>query len=120
MLRVGSHSVCKHCFNTLLLIRYQQQRGAKWTSTAVRQSFLDFFCHNDHKYVPSSSVIPKKNEGTYFTNAGMNQVRRNYFVFDSNSDNACLTRACRRDIHKETIQITSIFISKYAFCVPCT
>ncbi|KAK6194546.1 hypothetical protein SNE40_000163 [Patella caerulea] len=47
-----------------------------WRSQIVRQSFIDYFKNQQkHQFVPSSSVIPKKGEGTYFTNAGMNQFR---------------------------------------------
>jgi len=31
--------------------------------------------------VPSSTVLAKKHEGTYFINAGMNQVRSTYLWF---------------------------------------
>jgi alanyl-tRNA synthetase len=49
--------------------------GRHSTSKKVRQIFIDFFKEkHDHVFIPSSSVIPKKGEGTYFVNAGMNQV----------------------------------------------
>ena len=47
---------------------------ARWTSQHVRKAFLEYFKKCDHKFVPSSSIIPKKGQGTYFVNAGMNQV----------------------------------------------
>lgn len=48
-----------------------------WPSQKVRQTFLEFFCGatNKHKHIRSSSVLPRKNSGTYFTNAGMNQFK---------------------------------------------
>ncbi|XP_074657733.1 alanine--tRNA ligase, cytoplasmic-like [Tubulanus polymorphus] len=47
-----------------------------WTSDSVRQTFLDYFRgQHDHQYVHSSSVLPKKGEGSYFINAGMNQFK---------------------------------------------
>ncbi|KAK3769901.1 hypothetical protein RRG08_048113 [Elysia crispata] len=52
-----------------------QRSSAAWTSRQVRSTFIDFFSSQGHKFVPSSSVIPKKGEGTYFTNAGMNQFK---------------------------------------------
>ncbi|KAL5003916.1 hypothetical protein ScPMuIL_017372 [Solemya velum] len=53
-----------------------QSSKLEWTSKEIRQAFLDYFCQSrGHIYVPSSSVIPKKGEGTYFTNAGMNQFK---------------------------------------------
>ncbi len=48
----------------------------EWPSSKVRQTFIDYFCKlNKHKYIASSSVLPKKGSGTYFTNAGMNQFK---------------------------------------------
>ncbi|KAL4220726.1 hypothetical protein ACF0H5_021121 [Mactra antiquata] len=57
--------------------RYRHSEGStKWTSNNVRKAFLDFFCQkNNHQFVKSSSVIPGRNQGTYFTNAGMNQFK---------------------------------------------
>ncbi|XP_064638396.1 alanine--tRNA ligase, cytoplasmic-like isoform X2 [Lineus longissimus] len=50
--------------------------GRHLTSKKIRQMFIDFFKDEyDHVFVPSSSVIPKKGEGTYFVNAGMNQFK---------------------------------------------
>ncbi|XP_041356448.1 alanine--tRNA ligase, cytoplasmic-like isoform X2 [Gigantopelta aegis] len=47
-----------------------------WRSRDVRKSFVDYFNKdNGHLIVPSSSVIPTKGQGTYFTNAGMNQFK---------------------------------------------
>lgn len=42
------------------------------TSTAIRQSFLDFFRSKQHTIVPSSSLMPDS-PNLLFTNAGMNQ-----------------------------------------------
>jgi alanyl-tRNA synthetase len=48
----------------------------KWPTKEIRKSFLDHFCtKNKHKFIYSSSVIPRKGSGTYFTNAGMNQFK---------------------------------------------
>lgn len=48
----------------------------EWSSEKVRTTFLDYFCkENNHKFIRSSSVLPKKGSGTYFTNAGMNQFK---------------------------------------------
>jgi hypothetical protein len=62
----------------------------KWPTSKVRQTFIDYFCiENQHKFVESSSVIPPKGSGTYFTNAGMNQFKsiilgecKSYELFD--------------------------------------
>ena len=42
------------------------------TSTAIRQSFLDFFKSKGHTLVPSASLMPGS-PNLLFTNAGMNQ-----------------------------------------------
>jgi alanyl-tRNA synthetase/REP element-mobilizing transposase RayT len=42
------------------------------TSSAIRQSFLDFFKSKQHTIVPSSSLLPDS-PNLLFTNAGMNQ-----------------------------------------------
>lgn len=42
------------------------------TSSAIRQSFLDFFQEKQHTIVPSSSLLPDS-PNLLFTNAGMNQ-----------------------------------------------
>jgi alanyl-tRNA synthetase len=54
----------------------RRQIELKWTTDQVRQAYLDFFCkQNGHKFVRSSTVLPKKGSGTYFANAGMNQFK---------------------------------------------
>ncbi|CAL1527850.1 unnamed protein product [Lymnaea stagnalis] len=50
-------------------------RCMSWSSTDVRTTFINFFLARRHEFVSSSSVTPKKGEGTYFTNAGMNQFK---------------------------------------------
>ncbi|WAR28145.1 SYA-like protein [Mya arenaria] len=74
------HSICQTCLKkitSITLRRYSvKTNNTKWKSKNVRQAFLDFFCQkHDHQFVKSSSVIPGKGEGTYFTNAGMNQFK---------------------------------------------
>jgi len=44
-------------------------------SSAIRQSFLDFFASKDHKIVRSAPVIPAEDPTLLFTNAGMNQFK---------------------------------------------
>lgn len=47
-----------------------------WPTDKIRQTFIDYFCSsNKHKFIRSSSVLPQKGSGTYFTNAGMNQFK---------------------------------------------
>ncbi len=58
------------------VIPYTTLIADKWPTSKVRQTFVDYFCiENQHKFIESSSVIPPKGSGTYFTNAGMNQFK---------------------------------------------
>lgn len=49
--------------------------AAKWPAAHVRQTFLDYFTEREHKFVPSSSVVPHDDPTLLFTNAGMNQYK---------------------------------------------
>lgn len=75
----GNHKVCRNCLRRLRTLNKSFQREGSshsWRSASVRSTFLDFFCgKHEHLFVPSSSIIAKKGEGSYFTNAGMNQFK---------------------------------------------
>src|SRR6202790_2705946 len=47
----------------------------RWTTSKIRQSFLDFFAARGHTIVPSASLIPKGDPTLLFTNAGMVQFK---------------------------------------------
>lgn len=58
------------------LIRFLRFYSYRSTNE-IRSDFIKHFCaKNRHKFLPSSSVIPRKGSGTYFTNAGMNQFKQ--------------------------------------------
>ena len=81
MIRVsGNHTICRNCWKLLKNFDksfHRHKSSESWTSASVRATFLEFFCgKHDHKFVPSSSIIAKKGEGSYFINAGMNQVEK--------------------------------------------
>lgn len=47
-----------------------------WTSTKVRESFIEFFTdENEHTFVKSSPCVPHDDPTLLFTNAGMNQFK---------------------------------------------
>ncbi|KAH7101646.1 alanyl-tRNA synthetase [Auriculariales sp. MPI-PUGE-AT-0066] len=46
-----------------------------WTSTRIRQTFLDFFQERNHVIFRGSSTIPVDDPTLLFTNAGMNQFK---------------------------------------------
>src|SRR6201998_4751176 len=45
------------------------------TGNETRRAFLDFFAHNGHRIVRSSSLVPIGDPTLLFTNAGMNQFK---------------------------------------------
>uniref|UniRef100_A0A3Q3VWA6 Alanine--tRNA ligase n=1 Tax=Mola mola TaxID=94237 RepID=A0A3Q3VWA6_MOLML len=45
------------------------------SAAQIREKFIDFFRHNEHKYVHSSSTIPLDDPTLLFANAGMNQFK---------------------------------------------
>ncbi|ELU07551.1 hypothetical protein CAPTEDRAFT_94502 [Capitella teleta] len=64
------------------------------SSKKIRSQFLDFFRSHDHVFVPSSSVVPSKDDGSYFVNAGMNQFKPIFLgTTEPGSDMAQLKRA---------------------------
>ena len=66
-------TMCSGCRKAQYLI---SRPLSDYSSREIRKTFIEFFRdRHDHQYYPPSSVIPPKGSGTFFTNAGMNQVR---------------------------------------------
>ena len=53
--------------------------GARaWTAGETRRAFLEFFSSprgGQHTFVPSCSVVPRRDDGTYFVNSGVVQFK---------------------------------------------
>lgn len=59
----------------------------KWDARTVRKTFIEFFESKDHKFWPSSAVVPYEDPTLLFTNAGMNQFKSIFLgVADPNTE----------------------------------
>ncbi len=48
------------------------------SSAEIRQAFLDYFKHNQHEIVPSSTLVPENDLTLLFVNAGMVQFKETF------------------------------------------
>ncbi|CAH8678131.1 unnamed protein product [Schistosoma haematobium] len=56
------------------------------SASELRREFINFFRSHQHSVVAPASVFPKRHEGSYFINAGMNQFKS---IFLNQSDSIC-------------------------------
>ncbi len=63
------------------------------TAKQIRASFIDFFKGNDHKFVPSSPIVPIGDQTLLFANAGMNQFKDIFLGLSAPS--------CRRAVNSQ-------------------
>ncbi len=61
------------------------------TTNQIRQSFIDFFKHKNHRHVPSSSLVPAGDDTLLFTNAGMVQFKDVFLGVDERDYNKATT-----------------------------
>ena len=63
----------------------------------IRQSFLDFFNHRQHTFIPSSPIVVKDDPTLMFINAGMNQFK-DWFLGNSQAEHSrvCNSQKCLR------------------------
>ena len=67
------------------------------TSFEIREKFLKFFEKNQHKILPSSSLIPKQDPTLLFVNAGMNQFKNIFLGLETSKDlNVTTIQKCLR------------------------
>ncbi len=67
------------------------------TSFQIREKFLRFFQNENHKWLPSSSLIPQNDPTLLFVNAGMNQFKNIFLGLESPKDlNVTTIQKCLR------------------------
>lgn len=95
-LPLGSYSASAHrgCFAVRYFTMSSSNGSPEWTALKVRDTFLDYFKQHEHKFVPSSSVVPHSDPTLLFANAGMNQYKAIFLgTVDPNSEFGSLKRA---------------------------
>lgn len=67
------------------------------SSKEIRETFINYFKDNEHKYVKSSSLIPKDDDSILFVNSGMCQFKK-IFLGEKKSkySKVCNTQKCLR------------------------
>ncbi|KAI5169165.1 alanyl-tRNA synthetase [Pancytospora epiphaga] len=67
-----------------------------WTSEQLRRRFTEFFEKNNHKVLPSSSVLPQNDKTLLFTNSGMVQFKDIFLGEKSKYSRVCTVQRCIR------------------------
>ncbi|EKE01309.1 MAG: hypothetical protein ACD_21C00162G0002 [uncultured bacterium] len=69
----------------------------KYTTSQIRQAFLDYFQHHGHAVISSSSLIPADDPTLLFTNAGMVQFKNVFLGKEQRKDTRVVTvQRCMR------------------------
>jgi len=86
--------VSSRSFSNSSLLEKMADNKKEWSTTEIRNTFIKFFEDREHKFVPSSAVIPHNDPTLLFANAGMNQFKSIFLcTVDPNSEFAKLKRA---------------------------
>ncbi|XP_033756410.1 alanine--tRNA ligase, cytoplasmic-like [Pecten maximus] len=100
----GGQKICRRCLRFIRSTQRYISHQETWTSPKIRKAFVDFFKENyDHQIIPSSSIIPVKDGGTYFTNAGMNQFKP--IFLESVDPNSKMAHYKRVTNHQKCIRV---------------
>lgn len=75
-------------------------------STAVRNSFLEFFHQKGMPIVPSSPLVPQSDPTLLFTSAGMVQFKANFLGLDKSLKNAVTCQKCVRTTDIDSVGFT--------------
>ncbi|MDD4803166.1 MAG: alanine--tRNA ligase-related protein, partial [Syntrophomonas sp.] len=62
-----------------------------WSSSEIRETFLQYFAREQHTIVESSSLVPINDPTLLFANAGMNQFKDVFLGVDQRNYNRATT-----------------------------
>ena len=74
-------------------INSSKRKNAVLNASQIRSGFIDFFRDRDHKFIPSSPIVPVSDDTLLFANAGMNQFKDIFLGLTA--------PACRRAVNSQ-------------------